>query len=234
MIDIPATPRLARLAASVLGVALIAALGISAPFTVDSGGLSMREALAGRGGGNGGGRGGGHDHGHGSGGGMSASASDLSGASGAAAGAHGNRAGKAPASVTSDGDGPSDNSAAATGETAMSLGSLNAAHASETAFANASEDSVVGKLSAYMEDIKAYLDSLDGSEDEQNAALEAAAADLADAANKDELLDAETIDALNTLLDGKADGFTHDAVDGDPVHDAEPAIADLVNPPPAE
>lgn len=233
MLGIPATARCTRLAASVLGAALIAALGISAPITVDSGGPSMQDALAGRGGGNGGGRGGDHGRGHG-GGGMSGSVSDLSGTSPAAAGAHRNQADDAPVSVTSGGDGPSDKPAAAAGATAMSLGSLNAAHASETAFANASEGSVVGILSAYMEDIKAYLDALDGSEAEQDAALEDAAADLADAANKDDQLDAETIDALNTLLDGKGDGFTHDAVDGDPVHDAEPAIADLVNPPPAE
>lgn len=193
----------------------------------------MKQALAGRGGDHGdhgGGHGGDHGGGHGVGG-MSGWDSHSSAMSGASDDVHANRADHAAQPRAGAAEGPKDNPSALTGETAEALGSLNAAHASEAAFANASEDSVVGRLSAYMEDMKAYLDSLGGSDGEQNAALEAAAADLAGAANKDTKLNADTIDAVNALLDGKADGFTHEAVDGDPVHDAESALADLVNPP---
>lgn len=223
---IRATPHRARHAASVLGVTFIAALGIPAPFTIDIGGPSMQQALAGRGGGNGGGHGGGHGHGRG---GISETAANLAGVSGAEANARRTRADRPSVSAISEAKGPAANSSAVTGKTALALGALNAAHASEAAFANASEQSVIGKLSAYMDEIKAYLETLGGTEAEQNAALEAAADDLADAANKDTEIDAETVDAVNTLLDGKAHGFTHEATDGDPVHDAETAIADLVN-----
>jgi hypothetical protein len=62
------------------------------------------------------------------------------------------------------------------------------------------------------------------------AALDAAAGDAAgnleDAANKDGLIDADVVDAVNDLLDGKSTDFTHSGT----VHDSEQAIADIINP----
>lgn len=239
MTRIPGEPRRVRLAASIFGAAFVAALGVSAPLAVDFSGLSVQQALAGKGGGNGGGRGGENGRGHGRDG-MSASAAGAPAASDAAAGVRSNR----PDRANDNANGPitaggaeshAADSAAGTGATAGALGALNAAHASGSAFANASENSVVGKLSAYMDDMAAYLDALiDGGEAEQDAALQAAAGHLADAANKDELVDADLIHAVNTLLDGKADGFTHEGTAGDPVHESEAAVGDAVNPPPTE
>jgi hypothetical protein len=60
-----------------------------------------------------------------------------------------------------------------------------------------------------------------------DSATDDAAGDLAGAANKDGLIDAEMVDAVNSLLDGKSDDFTH----SDVVHDSEQGIADTINPP---
>lgn len=62
------------------------------------------------------------------------------------------------------------------------------------------------------------------------AAIDAAATDAADnlkdAANKNGLIDATVVDAVNSLLDGKSDDFTHSTV----VHDSEDDIVEIINP----
>lgn len=52
-----------------------------------------------------------------------------------------------------------------------------------------------------------------------------AAEALKSAANKNRKIDAEVIDAINRLLDGKSEGFTHDGA----VHEAEQKIVTLIN-----
>jgi len=73
--------------------------------------------------------------------------------------------------------------------------------------------------------------ALQADADALTADLEAAAGDaadfLADAANKDGLIDADIIDAVNEKLDGKSEDFTH----SDVVHNSEQDIADIINPP---
>ena len=60
-----------------------------------------------------------------------------------------------------------------------------------------------------------------------DAATDDAAGNLGGAANKDGLIDADVVDAVNSLLDGKSADFTHSGV----VHDSEQSIADVINPP---
>ena len=90
------------------------------------------------------------------------------------------------------------------GAIASSLGRLNAAHASPTARANASPNSVVGIIAAYEAEVKAAEDA------EAVAAAAAAAVDtLAEAANKGYPDDA-VVAAVNNLLGIEA---TEDAPD---------------------
>jgi hypothetical protein len=72
-----------------------------------------------------------------------------------------------------------------TGATAASLGSLNASHASPSAFAHAAPNSVVGQLAAYASALN-------------NGNINAAALALAAAANHS--LTAQTVMAVNTNL----------------------------------
>jgi len=113
-------------------------------------------------------------------------------------------------------------------------GSLNATNASPRALERANRRSRVGALGAYMDAMADYADAVDsGDVAAQEAALDAAAAALADAANKDIAIDAGVVDAVNQALDGKQDGFEHTGEPGDPIHEAEQEIADRINPPPS-
>ena len=108
------------------------------------------------------------------------------------------------------------------------LRSLNSARADTQAFVHANRDhSPVGQLATYMEAIVAYLAAVDADDEEAAAlALGDAAAALQAAANGG-IIDADVLDAVNELLDGKYGGFTHDAdaVDPlDPVHGTEPDV----------
>lgn len=71
---------------------------------------------------------------------------------------------------------------------------------------------------------------LQADADVLTASLDGAAGDAADnlegAANKDGLIDPTVVDAVNSLLDGKSEDFTHSTV----VHDSEQDIADIINP----
>lgn len=112
-------------------------------------------------------------------------------------------------------------------------GSLNASNASPKALAHANPRSRVGALGAYMDAMADYVDALErGDLVGQQQALDAAAAALANAANKNVAIDTGVVDAVNTTLSGKSEGFTHTATPGDPIHDAESEIADRINPPP--
>lgn len=112
-------------------------------------------------------------------------------------------------------------------------GSLNATNASSRGIEHANRRSRPGALGAYMDAMRDYAAAVEsGDADAQEAALDAAAAALADAANKDIAIDAGVVDAVNQALDGKAEGFDHTGEPGDPIHEAEQAIADRINPPP--
>jgi len=113
-------------------------------------------------------------------------------------------------------------------------GSLNATNASPSAFDHANRRSRIGALGAYMDAMLDYAAAVEsGDTAAQEAALDAAAAALADAANKDIAIDAGVVDAVNAALDGKREGFEHTGEPGDPIHEAEQAIADRINPPPS-
>jgi hypothetical protein len=205
-----------RSIAGLAGVAIFAlAAGLLAPVAIDSDGFAANSAMArgggngggGNGGGNGGGRGGGHGNGHGKGGGGQVLLLGTAGAGGGGATGHSH------APVHSHGNLSADDN----GETASRLGSLNAAHASPKAFENANGNSVIGALKNYMDALVDYI---------AGGSPRPAADALADAANKDELIDKNLIDEVNSLLDGKTGDFSHDS----PLHNTEDDIADLINP----
>ena len=87
------------------------------------------------------------------------------------------------------------------GATASTLGSLNASHASATAFGHASPNSVVGQLSAYAQALNA-----------PNPDIAAAAMALAQAAHSPAPIAASTVTAINTNLNNSgvlgANGFS--------------------------
>lgn len=112
-------------------------------------------------------------------------------------------------------------------------GSLNAANASPRALDRTNRNSRVGALGAYMDAMADYADAVRrGDLPAQQAALDAAAAALNDAANKNVSIDAGVVDAVNRALDGKGEGFQHTGEPGDPIHEAEQEIADRINAPP--
>ena len=205
--------------AGLAGIAIfVLTAWLLAPVTIDSDGLAGNSAMArgggngGGGNGNGGGNGGGHGKGHGKGGGggqiLLLGNPDTGG---------GNANGHSHAPVHShDTLSVNDN-----GETASQLGSLNAAHASPKAFENANGNSVIGALKNYMDALVDYI---------AGGSPQPAADALADAANKDALIDQNLIDEVNSMLDGKTGDFSHESIGGDPVHDTEDDIADLINP----
>ncbi len=197
-----AAARIRRL--SVLASVMVAgaAFVIAAPVALDESGLHFSAAVAGKGNGKDNGNGRGSGRGGGN--------------------AHGHSKAKHDGGSL---NGPGD-------EKLKLPGSLNAANASPTALANASPRSRVGALGAYMDAMADYVDAVErGDLAGQQAALDAAAAALADAANKNVEISTGVVDAVNRTLDGKGEGFTHTGAPGDPIHEAESEIADRINPP---
>ena len=82
---------------------------------------------------------------------------------------------------------------------------------------------MIGALRDYMDSLVAFVFGGDAQD-----ALDAADA-LQRAANKDALIDPGVIDAVNELLDGKSEDFSHDNVAGDPVHESEDDIFNLID-----
>jgi hypothetical protein len=95
------------------------------------------------------------------------------------------------------------------GAEASSLGALNAAHASETALANASPNSRVGKIAAYKEaELAAKTAAADAATADQAVADAQEALDGALAANADD-------DPLNDVDQDTIDGLTQDVADAE-------------------
>jgi hypothetical protein len=95
------------------------------------------------------------------------------------------------------------------GSTASKLGALNAAHASDTALANASPNSRVGKIAAYREaELAAKAAAADAAAADQAVADAQAALDAAVAANADD-------DPLNDVDQATIDGLTQDVADAE-------------------
>jgi hypothetical protein len=95
------------------------------------------------------------------------------------------------------------------GSTASKLGALNAAHASDTALANASPNSRVGKIAAYKEaELAAKAAEADAAAADQAVADAQAALDAAIAANTDD-------DPLNDVDQATIDGLTQDVADAE-------------------
>jgi hypothetical protein len=95
------------------------------------------------------------------------------------------------------------------GSTASKLGALNAAHASDTALANASPNSRVGKVAAYKEaELAAQAAEADAAAADQAVADAQAALDAAIAANADD-------DPLNDVDQATIDGLTQDVADAE-------------------
>lgn len=185
-------------------VAALAVFLAAVPLTLDESGLLAALALAGNG--NGKDNGNGRDNGNGGDRGRGGANANAQRAPGHGVQSHG-------------------------GGTKVKLpGSLNATNASSTAFEHANRRSRVGALAAYMDAMQDYAAAVDsGDVAAQEAALDAAAAALADAANKNIAIDAGVVDAVNEALDGKQAGFEHSGEPGDPIHDAEQAIAERIN-----
>lgn len=197
--------RVRRLAMIAGAVVAGAAFLIATPVTFDDSGAHFAAALAGKGNGKGNGK----DNGNGRGGGN----------------AHGQ-------SKAKHGGNPAEDIDAAKPKLP---GSLNASNASPRALSHANPRSRVGALGAYMDAMSDYVDAREnGDVPAQQAALDAAAAALANAANKDVQIDTGVVDAVNKALDGKREGFNHTGEPGDPIHEAESEIADRINPPPVQ
>jgi hypothetical protein len=95
------------------------------------------------------------------------------------------------------------------GSIASKLGALNAAHASDTALANASPNSRVGKIAAYKEaELAAKAAAADAATADQAVADAQAALDAALAANAD-------VDTLNDVDQATIDGLTQDVADAE-------------------
>jgi hypothetical protein len=115
------------------------------------------------------------------------------------------------------------------GSTASKLGALNAAHASDTALANASPNSRVGKIAAYKE---AELAAKDAANADQAVVDAQAALDAALALNDDDIAEndvpQETIDGLTqAVTDAQALADETDA--GELQAAADAALVDAAN-----
>jgi len=80
------------------------------------------------------------------------------------------------------------------GELTSAMGNLNAAHASPTALEHASDDSVIGKLRAYVED---FLGDNETTTEQQRDALGA----ISNKADEDGRVDEAVVTGVNTLLE---------------------------------
>jgi chromosome segregation ATPase len=92
-------------------------------------------------------------------------------------------------------------------------------------------DNKLAELESKQAEADAKLAEADAVIADVTAAQEDAAGNLAGAANKDGLIDGDVVHAVNEMLDGKSDGFSHETLDGDVTHDSESAIAGTINPP---
>ena len=203
--------RLALLAASATALAALLVL----PVGFESHGrLVLHHAVAGNGHGNSNGNGGGNSNGNGGAGSNASGGGNSSGNGGGNSNgnAGGNSNGNSSASNGNAGanagiKGNSDNFGDDGTGGAAGLGSLNAAHASSRAFANASDNSEVGRIRAYSNALDTYRDDVlcggpcaaDLPDDIHNMALA-----LAAASNK--TLTVDTVDDLNDLL-GQSTAF---------------------------
>jgi len=121
------------------------------------------------------------------------------------------------------------------GAEASSLGALNAAHASDTALANASPNSRVGKIAAYKgAEIAAKAAAADAAAADQKVADAQAALDAANAANADQDplndVDQTTMDGLTKdLADAQAAAATADASAQTAQDDADAALVNASN-----
>lgn len=88
------------------------------------------------------------------------------------------------------------------------------------------KEDLEAQIAALDEDKEALQADADALTAAVDAAADDAAGDLEDAANKNGLIDATVVNAVNSLLDGKSEDFTH----SDVVHDSEQDIADIINP----
>jgi hypothetical protein len=105
------------------------------------------------------------------------------------------------------------------GSTASKLGALNAAHASDTALANASPNSRVGKIAAYKEaELAAKSAAADAATADQAVADAQAKLDAAVAANADD-------DPLNDVDQTTIDGLTQDVADAQAAAETADATA---------
>ena len=165
-----------------LSVAILAGVFVLAPVAPDASfaEFGANTVFAKGGGGNGGGHGNAGANGHG--GGHASATSDANDDNGNHSG-HGNGNGGAAVGHSHDENG----GIAKGGHNASLRGSLNAAHASSTARANASSNSQVAK-------VKAYMDAVD----QEAIDVEEAGVALANAANKS--VDLDVVNAVNSLL----------------------------------
>jgi hypothetical protein len=121
------------------------------------------------------------------------------------------------------------------GSTASKLGALNAAHASDTALANAAPNSRVGKIAAYKEaEIAAKAAEADAAAADQVVADAQEAPDSALAANADgdplNDVDQATIDGLTQVVaDVEADAATADASAQAAQDEADAALVNATN-----
>ncbi len=75
-------------------------------------------------------------------------------------------------------------------------------------------------------ELEALREAVDLARDGVNATLSEAAGYLGDTANKGSMIDANVVDAVNSLLDGKSGDFEHN----DDIHDSEEDLATTINP----
>ncbi|NCF29299.1 MAG: FAD-binding protein, partial [Gammaproteobacteria bacterium] len=155
-------------------MAAIRASELGAKVVVAEKGNTLTSGAGGLGNGNSGGHGGGNANGHG--GGNSASASGRGGGKGGSGHATGRGQGHANTGH-GHGHGHGHGNASRHGVSASTLGSLNAAHASATARANAAPNSAVGAIAA-------FAAAVESTELTNRERVEAAAQALASQANK--------------------------------------------------
>ena len=121
------------------------------------------------------------------------------------------------------------------GSESSKLGALNAAHASETALANASPNSRVGKIAAYKEaELAAKTAAADAAAADQAVADAQADLDAAIAANADDDplndVDQETLDGLSQdVADAEAAAAETDAVAQAAQDEADAALVNAAN-----
>lgn len=142
---------------------------------------------------------------------------------------HGNGNANGHGAVASNGHGKGQ------GSSASSLGALNAAHASETALANASPNSRVGKIATYKEaELASQQAAADAAAADQDVADAKAELDAALAANADadplNDVDQATIDGLEQdLADAEAAAAEADAAAEAAQDEADAALVDASN-----